>query len=206
METQSFFESIPQKWMTAQRWGMNKFALGSANYWFTFFADTSTSIFFLIWAFLKVQHPAQVGFSLIVGYGFWGLSEYVFHRWIYHQPEGIFGQGHRIHHEQDLVLIAMPWFITTGAMFGLWYLFAVKLEFALFSALLSGWLGGFVWYSVVHHSHHHWNLNGPTMRKLKAYHRVHHQFPEYNYGVTMRFWDAVFHTRYKRSSSEPHHR
>lgn len=205
MVGQSFLESGAQKWMTAQRWGMNKFALGSGNYWFTFVADASSALFFLIWTFLQGSRPVTVVLSAVVGYLLWGLSEYVFHRWIYHQPEGIFGEGHRIHHEKDQVLIAMPWFMTTGAVFALWYLISVKLALPLFSASLAGWLAGFVWYSLVHHSHHHWSLNGPVMRRLKAYHRVHHQFPEFNYGVTMRFWDAVFGTRYKRSASEPHH-
>jgi sterol desaturase/sphingolipid hydroxylase (fatty acid hydroxylase superfamily) len=35
-------------------------------------------------------------------------------------------------------------------------------------------------------------------RRMKAYHRVHHQFPDRNYGVTMRFWDTVFGTRHVR--------
>ena len=201
MVKQSFFESSAQKWMSAQRWGMKKFALGAANYWFTFASDTASALFFLIWAFLAERSPGTVLISFVIGYVIWGLSEYVFHRWIYHQPEGIFGEGHRIHHEEDLVLIAMPWFMTTGAVFALWYLLAVKLHLTLFSASLAGWLGGFVWYSIVHHSHHHWSLNGPVLRKLKAYHRVHHQFPDCNFGVTMRFWDGVFGTRYKRHPS-----
>jgi len=205
MVTQSTFGTLSQKWGEAQRWGMRRFALGAKNYWFTFIADSATALFFLIWA-LREEHTYVPAILLasFAGYMFWGLSEYVFHRWIYHQPEGVFGDGHRIHHAQDLVLIAMPWFMTTMAMFGLWYLIAIKLHFPLFSGILSGWLAGFVWYSVVHHSHHHWNVENSWMRKLKAYHRIHHQFPEYNFGVTMRFWDLVFGTRYHRSPSHSH--
>lgn len=202
MPKQSFFESLSQKWAHANKWGMEKFAMGAKNYWFTFLADTSTAIFFLVWAF-RTGHsnPLFVVSAVVIGYILWGFSEYVFHRWIYHQPEGVFGDGHRIHHEADRVLIAMPWFMTTLSMFGLWYVFSVKLNFPLFSACLAGWLAGFVWYSLVHHSHHHWNIENTWMRKLKAYHRIHHQLPQYNFGVTMRFWDAVFGTRHRRPPS-----
>ena len=187
----------------AKNWGLETFALGAKNYWFTFIADTSSAIFFLIW---QIQHERDrllfAASAFVVGYVLWGLSEYIFHRWIYHQPEGVFGDGHRIHHEQDLVLIAMPWFMTTLSVFGLWYLIAVKLHFPFFSGCLAGWLAGFIWYSLVHHSHHHWNIENFWMRKLKAYHRVHHQFPDCNDGVTMRFWDVLFGTRHRRTSPE----
>ena len=206
MENNPSLGTLAHKWQKAQKWGMERFAVGSKNYWFTFFADSSSALFFLIWQLrTEPEHPVNAVAAFIVGYIIWGFSEYVFHRWIYHQPEGIFGDGHRIHHEQDLVLIAMPWFLTTAAVFGLWYLISVKLQFPFFSGCLAGWLAGFVWYSVVHHSHHHWNIESHWMRKLKAYHRIHHQFPDCNYGVTMRFWDVVFGTRHHRSETRPPH-
>ncbi len=203
MEKKSFSGSISQKWADTQRRAMKKYALGAKNYWFTFIADTSTALFFLIWAF-EVGHAYSfyIALAAFAGYLIWGLSEYIFHRWIYHQAEGVFGDGHRIHHEEEDVLIAMPWFMTTLLMFALWYAFAVRLNFPLFAACLAGWLFGFVWYSVVHHSHHHWNIQNTFMRKLKAYHRVHHQLPETNFGVTMRFWDIVFGTRHRRPPSQ----
>lgn len=199
MQKWSFSGLVSQKWAHAQRWGMKKYAMGARNYWFTFVADASTALYFLMWAFNagNARH-LSIALAAVLGYLIWGLSEYVFHRWIYHQPEGVFGDGHRIHHEEDQVLIAMPWFMTTLSMFGLWYAFSVKLHFPLFSACLAGWLAGFIWYSIVHHSHHHWNIDNSWMRKLKAYHRIHHQLPESNFGVTMRFWDTVFGTRHHR--------
>ncbi|HKP95425.1 MAG TPA: sterol desaturase family protein [Fibrobacteria bacterium] len=173
--------------------------MGTANYWFAFIADFATALFFLAWdVTVKGYHPFWAATAFAAGFVIWGLTEYVFHRWVYHQAEGIFGAGHNIHHAEAQVLIAMPWFMTTLTMFGLWHFCSRVLGIPCFSSVLAGWLVGFVWYSLVHHSHHHWNLKVLWLRKLKAYHRVHHQFPGYNYGVTMRFWDVVFGTLYRK--------
>lgn len=184
---------------------LQTFAMGTANYWLAFIADTATALFFLTWQLSHGAGPLLAGACFAGGYLLWGLTEYAFHRWVYHQPRGIFGEGHRIHHIKAETLIAMPWFITTATMFALWYAIAVRGGVTGFAGLASGWLLGFVWYSLVHHSHHHWNMRGGWARRLKAYHRVHHQFPDRNYGVTMRFWDTVFGTRYRRpAESAPH--
>jgi sterol desaturase/sphingolipid hydroxylase (fatty acid hydroxylase superfamily) len=182
-----------------QSWLINKFALGNLNYWMAFIADSLSALFFSLWLIQrKPQYLGWVFLSLVGGYFLWTLTEYVFHRWVYHQNTGVFGEGHRIHHIEDKTLIAMPWAITTLTVFSLWYYFATVLQWPYFSGALAGWLAGFVFYSLVHHSHHHWVIKLPWFRKLKAYHRIHHHFPEYNYGVTLRFWDIVFGTRYKK--------
>jgi sterol desaturase/sphingolipid hydroxylase (fatty acid hydroxylase superfamily) len=183
---------------------LKRFALGTKNYWFAFIADSSSALFFLIWELMaRPSHPLLVGLSVIMGYMTWTLTEYVFHRWVYHQEEGIFSEGHNIHHTKAEVLIAMPWAMTTVTVFGLWQLLSQVLNVAYFSGVLSGWLAGFFFYSVVHHSHHHWNVSNSWFRKLKAYHRIHHHFPDYNFGVTMRFWDIAFGTRYRKAANAP---
>ena len=181
-------------------WLLDTFAKGTANYWLAFVADFSTGLFFVGWQLAHGISPLAVGLGLGAGILLWGLTEYAFHRWIYHQSQGIFGEGHRIHHTEAETLIAMPWFITTSAMFAIWYL-SLRLGAGWFPGVEAGWLEGFVWYSLVHHSHHHWDMRSGWMRRLKAYHRVHHHFPDHNYGVTMRFWDIVFRTRYHKASA-----
>ena len=183
------------------RWLLDKFAMGKANYWFAFFADFATAMFFLTWEVtVKGRHVPGAALGFGAGFVLWGLTEYVFHRWVYHQPEGIFGTGHTRHHTQAEVLIAMPWFMTTLTMLALWLFCSCVVNIPYFSCILAGWLVGFVWYSVVHHSHHHWSLRNPWIRRLKAYHRVHHHFPGCNYGVTMRMWDWVFGTVYRKAA------
>jgi sterol desaturase/sphingolipid hydroxylase (fatty acid hydroxylase superfamily) len=139
-----------------------------------------------------------VALTGVSGYMAWGLSEYAFHRWLYHQPHGMLADGHRIHHEDPVVLIAMPWFMIPTTIFGLWYLCSVMLRLPFFAAGLAGWLAGSVWYGVVHHSHHHWAMRNPWLRTLRVSHRIHHQFPEWDFGVTTRLWDRVFGTRYRK--------
>ncbi len=181
-------------------WLLTQFAMGRKNYWFTFFADSCNSIFFLIWAWRALSgHPWLVLSSLFFGFQLWGLTEYIFHRWVYHHEKGVFGEGHAFHHTQATLLIAMPWFITSSTVFATWYVIGVRLGFPLYAGLLSGWLAGFVWYSWVHHTHHHYQFDSVWFRRLKAYHRIHHHFPEYNYGVTMRFWDLVFGTKFQKA-------
>jgi sterol desaturase/sphingolipid hydroxylase (fatty acid hydroxylase superfamily) len=182
-------------------WLLDTFAMGTANYWIAFLADFTTGLFFIGWELAHGASPFLVGMAFLAGFMLWGITEYAFHRWIYHQPEGIFGEGHRIHHTEAQTLIAMPWFITTATMFSIWYLVTVRMGVAGLASVVAGWLVGFVWYSLVHHSHHHWNISNGWVRRLKAYHRVHHHFPETNYGVTMRFWDVVFRTQFRKHAS-----
>ena len=60
----------------------------------------------------------------------------------------------------------------------------------------AGWFLGFIAYSFMHHSLHHYKLSYSWFRHLQSQHRIHHALPETNYGVTMRFWDRVFRTEF----------
>jgi sterol desaturase/sphingolipid hydroxylase (fatty acid hydroxylase superfamily) len=185
-------------------WWVTTFALGPTNSWLTYAADSSSALLCLAWEIGVRRSPlGYVALAGVSGYMAWGLSEYAFHRWLYHQPHGILGDGHRIHHEDPLVLIAMPWFMTPTTVFGLWYLCSVMLRLPCFAAGLAGWLAGSVWYGLVHHSLHHGAMRNPWLRTLRVSHRIHHHFPEFNFGVTMRLWDSVFGTRYRKRAHVP---
>ena len=188
---------------TRRKWLLTTFAVGRTKYWVSV-ADASSAPFFLAWEVWVRHSPlGDVALAGASGYMLWGLSEYAFHRWLYHQRQGILGEGHRLHHEDPRMLIAMPWLMTAPTMFGVWYLCAVVLRLPLASACLAGWLAGSVWYSLVHHSHHHWDIRQSWLRTLRAHHRIHHQFPEFNFGVTTRLWDNVFGTRYRKQAHLP---
>jgi sterol desaturase/sphingolipid hydroxylase (fatty acid hydroxylase superfamily) len=182
----------------AQKKFLHTFAEGRLNYWFSFVSDSAAGLFFLTWAIaLRPVSPPAIVALFLAGFFLWSFSEYVFHRWLYHPESGIFGSGHRMHHDEEQAYVAMPFFVSGIAVLGMWYVIAVWGKFPSFSALLAGWMAGFVLYSWVHHAHHHWTLKSVWMRKLRAYHRVHHRFPDRNFGVTMRFWDRVFGTRHR---------
>jgi sterol desaturase/sphingolipid hydroxylase (fatty acid hydroxylase superfamily) len=86
-------------------------------------------------------------------------------------------------------------------MYSLWLIFAYMLELGTASSFLSGLLSGFFFYYTFHHIHHHFNLKNSWYRKLRAHHKIHHQVPDSNFGVTNRFWDQVFGTTYRKSET-----
>jgi len=169
------------------------------SYWIGFFTDPLTIAFLLVWDVAVLgSNPFLLSASFFVGLFSWTLWEYCFHRWIYHQGRTVMHAGHALHHEDPKMLIGMPWFLITAFVLGLWYLFTYWLEIRYVSGVVAGLLGGFVFYYCFHHIHHHFNPKNSWYRKLRAHHKVHHQMPETNFGVTMRFWDRVFGTTYRK--------
>jgi len=76
---------------------LDTFALGRWNYWFTYVADTLTALFFLGYElFYRHTDLGRVAGAVVLGYMAWGLTEYGFHRWLYHQPDGVLGDGHTL--------------------------------------------------------------------------------------------------------------
>jgi sterol desaturase/sphingolipid hydroxylase (fatty acid hydroxylase superfamily) len=176
-----------------------RLASGPGNYWTGFVSDPLTVAFFLFWeATVLRSNPLALSLSLVAGLMSFSLAEYAFHRWVYHKGRTSARAGHKKHHESPGALIAMPWFIVTASMAGVWYLFAYRLRFHFVLSFMAGFLAGFVVYGIFHHVHHHYRLKNPWYRKLRAHHLVHHQHPEANFGVTSRFWDRVFGTMYRK--------
>jgi sterol desaturase/sphingolipid hydroxylase (fatty acid hydroxylase superfamily) len=173
-------------------------AAGEVNYWTSFISDPLTIGFFLFWEAAILRSSI---ISLSVGYGSgllsWSLLEYTFHRWVYHKGRSPAHTGHKIHHESPEMLIAMPWFIVTAFLAGVWYIFAYLLQFHFILSFMAGLTSGFVFYGVFHHIHHHFNFKNRRYRKLRAHHFIHHQFPDVNFGVTSRLWDQVFGTTHR---------
>lgn len=182
----------------SQKLFLEKFAVGRINYWISFGSDSFLATFFTLYGIMdRRARLLEVALCFAAGFFAWGFSEYAFHRWAYHQERGVFGAGHRLHHQEEKGYVAMPWFISGLVMFGVWCVFARVLNIPGASEVLGGWMAGFVLYSWMHHAVHHWKPRGSWMRRMAAYHRVHHRFPAYNYGVTMRLWDTLLGTRFK---------
>src|SRR4051812_7662369 len=76
----------------AQRAILQNFAVGRVNYWISFGSDSALTLFFL--GYEIHARPVSWPVTLLLffaGLFVWSLSEYVFHRWVYHQEKGIFG-------------------------------------------------------------------------------------------------------------------
>ena len=174
-------------------------ATGSGNYWMSFVSDPLTVLFFIFWE-AAILRTSILGVTLSYGAGLvsWSFLEYTFHRWVYHKGHTPAHVGHKKHHESPQALIAMPWFIVTALMGGVWYVFGYRLQLHFVPGFMAGLLTGFVCYGLFHHVHHHFHFKNRRYRKLRAHHFIHHQFPDVNFGVTSRFWDYVFRTNYRR--------
>lgn len=182
---------------------LSRIAQSKGTYWFGFFSDPLTVIFLICWdAFILRSHFYAIAASFLAGLFTWTLVEYCFHRWVYHKGETLAHAGHLLHHDEPEALIGMPWFITSVVMYSLWFVFGYLLAIGSASSYVSGWLSGFFLYYTFHHViHHHYNPKNGWYRRLRAHHKIHHQIPESNFGVTNRFWDQVFGTAYRKSEA-----
>jgi sterol desaturase/sphingolipid hydroxylase (fatty acid hydroxylase superfamily) len=169
------------------------------NYWATYIVDMSLLTFFLAWDVARLHVGGAAMLALFpAGVFAWTLSEYAFHRWVYHLGFAITRSGHEKHHEDPTAYLAMPWFFTPLLFLPAQLLVSGWYEVGGFSTLLAGWFGGFIGYSFMHHSLHHYKLKYAWFRHLQSEHRIHHALPETNFGVTMRFWDRVFGTEFTK--------
>src|SRR5579862_3956884 len=163
------------------------------NYWTTYAVDLGLMSFFISWDALRM---GTTGGRIVLWYGVgllaWTLSEYVFHRWVYHLEFGIFSHGHDRHHEDPTAYVAMPWFVTPILFLPPQLLVAESFGIHGFSAFLAGCFQGFIGYSLFHHSLHHYKLPFAWYRHLQSQHRIHLAFPDKDFGVTMRYWDRIF--------------
>jgi 4-hydroxysphinganine ceramide fatty acyl 2-hydroxylase len=190
----------PQSDETFKERALKRIAQSKSTYWFGFFSDPLTVIFLVCWdALILRSNPFAIAASFLAGLFTWTLVEYCFHRWVYHKGETLAHAGHLLHHDEPEALIGMPWFVTSGLMYSLWFVFGYLLAIGAASSYVSGWLSGFFFYYSFHHIHHHFNLKGSWYRKIRAHHKIHHQIPESNFGVTNRFWDQVFGTTYRKT-------
>ncbi len=167
------------------------------NYWATYVVDFSLMVFFLSWDAVRLSAGALYMTGMFVlGIGLWTLTEYCAHRWIYHWEFALARSGHEKHHDDPLAHLAMPWFITPILFLPPQLLVAGYYGVHGLSSVLAGFFAGFIGYSFMHHSLHHYKLKYAWFRHLQSQHRIHHAVPETNYGVTMRFWDKVFRTEF----------
>lgn len=141
------------------------------------------------------------------GWAIWPAFEYVFHRWVFHNPdEETTGQNeHTIHHRnpevyndhewkdallelKDLVpKVLIPLSVGTSVLFG------PKRGLSLLAGLTTHW----VFYERVHLvSHNQEELpKDPRKAHLFRHHMIHHfKNPKANYGFTTDFFDKIFQT------------
>jgi|SRR5262245_19429156 len=169
------------------------------NYWLTSVVDLSLMVFFVATDAVWVRVPVVwMVLCYVLGLSAWSLTEYVFHRWLYHLDWGILSHGHDAHHQNPEANVAMPWFVTPILFIPPQLVATQYFAVAGFSTVLGGWFGGFVGYTLLHHTLHHNNFRIGWYRRLQSRHRIHHACPDTNFGVTTRYWDRVFGTEFTK--------
>lgn len=133
--------------------------------------------------------------SLIVGVFIWTLVEYFIHRYFYHAAP-ILTPLHEAHHREPKAYIGVPSFVSSGIVIAICYLPLRGVEPIFASGFTSGMLLGYAAYMFVHHATHHFDIQpGDWLYEARVRHMAHHYHDDANFGVSVGFWDRVFHTR-----------
>jgi len=179
---------------------LNKLAAHESCYWISFITDPITALFLVFWDIAVLRSNLVVLIACyLVGLLNWTFLEYAFHRWIYHKGRTLAHAGHTMHHNSPRMLIGMPWFVTAGFLWGVWYVLGYSLQVRFVLSFMGGLATGLFCYSTFHHILHHFNLRDSWYQELKIHHQVHHRLPNVNFGVTSRFWDRRFGTMHRHN-------
>ncbi len=170
-------------------------------------------ILVLIIAF-STTHPWTAVAFFSIGCVIWTLVEYLFHRYVLHgrfpPRKGFIGRFlherldplHWDHHARPFdgnhisgeLKDLLPLFFVAAPISFLFPVYTAPM-------LLAGAVQGYVAEEWVHYSLHFSNSRFPLFRRVKKYHLYHHS-PcgiDKGYGITTRFWDGVFDTRFPQS-------
>lgn len=176
--------------------------LSKVHFLVPLFIYTPVIIFLSLKAFLDFHMNGWI-FSgwLLLGLFTWSLTEYLFHRFIFHfEPSSSLGKrvlfiAHGVHHDypNDSRRLVMPPSASIPLACVFFFLFGMILpSFALF-AFFPGFLGGYLFYDMTHYALHHARCEHPFLIKLKKRHMLHHYSDaSKGFGVSLAFWDKIF--------------
>jgi dihydroceramide fatty acyl 2-hydroxylase len=145
------------------------------------------------------------------GYLVWTLTEYWLHRLVFHfEPDHGIGARlhwimHGVHHDHpnDPMRLVMPPSVSVplSSLFILgFYLVLGSPAFMPFGA---AFLGGYLYYDMLHYHVHHHRPTTALGKRLRELHMRHHfQDHDRGYGVSAPFWDHVFGTAPTNPSGE----
>jgi 4-hydroxysphinganine ceramide fatty acyl 2-hydroxylase len=140
----------------------------------------------------------------------WTLVEYTMHRWVFHyQPTSRWGKQlhfllHGVHHDypKDASRLVMPPIVSIPLALFFYGLFLLVFG-RIAPATYAGFLGGYLFYDMVHYATHHFSMKRGVWLFLKKYHMRHHYDDDHvGYGVSSPLWDCVFGTRAPRTPAE----
>jgi dihydroceramide fatty acyl 2-hydroxylase len=154
---------------------------------------------------------AMAAVWILGGYLVWTLTEYWLHRLVFHfEPDHGIGARlhwimHGVHHDHpnDPMRLVMPPSVSVplSSLFILgFYLVLGSPAFMPFGA---AFLGGYLYYDMLHYHVHHHRPTTALGKRLRELHMRHHfQDHDRGYGVSAPFWDHVFGTAPTNPSGE----
>jgi sterol desaturase/sphingolipid hydroxylase (fatty acid hydroxylase superfamily) len=172
--------------------------LGMVGYYSGFFLYPAIAGAIPLVVMKEASNGERLGWVAVclIGVGAWTLAEYFIHRYVLHHVP-VFRNMHEIHHDEQTALVGTPFwmssvFFLAGSFLPAFWAFGAFYA----SALTSGLMAGYFWYTFVHHAIHHWHLRHDShLYRLKRRHAQHHYTDEGgNFGVTNSFWDRAFGT------------
>lgn len=133
--------------------------------------------------------------SAAAGFVIWTLSEYFLHKWLYHDVPSPLQLGHRLHHDEPMALLGVPWWLTSIVLVALYKGLAAEFNPALTGAVMGfTWLG-YIGYCAMHHWLHHARWQWKWFVSMRRHHLLHHAKDNVNWGITTDLWDRVFRTK-----------
>jgi dihydroceramide fatty acyl 2-hydroxylase len=122
----------------------------------------------------------------ISGFLLFTLVEYWAHRVPLHLM--FYHGAHERHHTHPAEYTVFPIYTTPPIFIGAWMV--------LPAAIFAGFVAGYCWFLVWHHTLHHFDLNRlpRLVRRYAVWHLAHHHDPACNFGITLPLWDYLFGT------------
>jgi len=177
---------------------LDRIVYSAANYWAVMLSDLAAALIFLALGLHRFSGPWVVaGGVVLVACLFWGLLEYVVHRWVLHGPPSLARRGHAQHHAEPRALISTPLFVIMVVALAIWGLLGLVLPAGLAALLVFGLYAGYNYFALVHHWQHHRgnDLAGVVyLRRLERRHHLHHHRQVVNFGISTTMWDRLFGT------------
>lgn len=133
----------------------------------------------------------------IIGLLSWSFVEYVFHRFLFHHVSKypfltkLVYLFHGIHHKYANTTNYIP-FIQNVLFYGSGLLFIKLFTNESGFVFYLGFLIAVMYQVYIHNLVH--EHQSKYFIKLQLHHSIHHRFPNYNFGVSTRFWDYLFGT------------
>jgi sterol desaturase/sphingolipid hydroxylase (fatty acid hydroxylase superfamily) len=161
-------------------------------------------LYFLYLGFAQTEMSAAINLVYIaLGIGFWSLTEYAMHRYVFHfDAKSKAGKYlvflfHGIHHDdpQDPTRLVMPPVVSIALAIPFYYLYKSVLGAEACMPFFSGFMIGYLIYDYIHFATHHFMFKSNWFKTLKENHMKHHFMAKKGkWGVSTPMWDYVFGT------------